>query len=155
MEAKLDHVVLWVEDPERAVGFYAEVVGLTPVRAEEYRAGRAPFPSARVSPDTLLDLVPRASAGAVDAVTGAPASAGHPVNHVCLALRAEDFEALHRRLEQRGIAVSAMLEGSFGARGVASRAFYFRDPDGNVLEVRHYPEGAAPTRAADVASSEA
>lgn len=28
--------------------------------------------------------------------------------------------------------------GSFNARGKAPRDFYFRDPDGDVTEVRHY-----------------
>ena len=50
MHAKLDHVVLWSDDPLRAVEFYEQVVGLTPVRLEEFRAGQAPFPSVRGSP---------------------------------------------------------------------------------------------------------
>ena len=36
------------------------------------------------------------------------------------------------------IATSSMMEQSFGARGLATRAFYFRDPDGNVVEARYY-----------------
>jgi catechol 2,3-dioxygenase-like lactoylglutathione lyase family enzyme len=51
MQAKLDHVVLWVADPFRSLEFYERVVGLTPVRADEFREGKAPFPSVRVSSD--------------------------------------------------------------------------------------------------------
>ena len=49
MQAKLDHVVLWVADPLRSLEFYENVVGLAPVRADEFREGKAPFPSVRVS----------------------------------------------------------------------------------------------------------
>ena len=47
MQADLDHVVLWVADPLRAVTFYTEVVGLTPLRVDEFRAGKAPFRATR------------------------------------------------------------------------------------------------------------
>jgi len=60
------------------------------------------------------------------------------VNHVCLAMPRSDFEALRRRLADHGVKESSMMEQSFGAQGLAPRAFYFRDPDGNVLEARYY-----------------
>jgi glyoxylase I family protein len=138
MEATLDHVVLWTEDPLRAVEFYEHVVGLTPVRVEEFRAGQAPFPSVRVSAESIIDLMARAAAPLVDALSGAEASAGHRVNHVCLSMSAAEFAALQARLAARGIATSTMMQQSFGARGLAPCAFYFRDPDGNVLEARYY-----------------
>jgi catechol 2,3-dioxygenase-like lactoylglutathione lyase family enzyme len=138
MDATLDHVVLWTEDPLRAVTFYTEVLGFAPVRVEEFRSGAAPFPSVRVSDRTILDLMARVAAPVVDAMAGAPASAGHPVNHVCFAMSERDFEALRTRLDRAGIATSSTMEQSFGAQGLAPRAFYFRDPDGNVLEARHY-----------------
>src|SRR5262245_51286827 len=59
MQAKLDHVVLWVADPLRSLDFYEKVVGLTPVRADEFREGKAPFPSVRVSSDSIIDLMAR------------------------------------------------------------------------------------------------
>jgi catechol 2,3-dioxygenase-like lactoylglutathione lyase family enzyme len=138
MDARMDHVVLWVEDPLRAVEFYESVVGLAGVRVDEFRAGQAPFPSVRVTADTVIDLMARFAAPVVDAMAGGGASAGHPVNHVCLAMSEVEFEALRGRLAAHGIATSSMMEQSFGARGLAPRAFYFRDPDGNVLEARYY-----------------
>ena len=138
MQATLDHVVLWTDDPLRAVDFYARVVGLTPVRLEEFRAGSAPFPSVRISPSAILDLMARVAAPVVDAMAGADASAGHRVNHVCLAMSEADFLALRGRLEANGVAISTTMEQSFGAQGLAPRAFYFRDLDGNVLEARYY-----------------
>ena len=62
MHAKLDHVVFWSDDPLRAVAFYQEVVGLEPVRLEEFRAGQAPFPSLRVSPESVIDVMARVAA---------------------------------------------------------------------------------------------
>jgi catechol 2,3-dioxygenase-like lactoylglutathione lyase family enzyme len=143
MQARLDHVVLWVEDPLRALDFYEKIVGLTGVRVAEFRAGQAPFPSVRIADDAIVDLMTRVAAPVVDAMAGAPGSAGHPVNHVCLAMSVEEFEALRARLEAHDVALSPMMEQSFGARGLAPRAFYFRDPDGNVLEARYYSIGGA------------
>ncbi|MCH0562716.1 MULTISPECIES: VOC family protein [unclassified Streptomyces] len=135
---RLDHVVLWVGDPAASAGFYERVVGLEPVRLTEYTAGDAPFPSVRVSVGTILDLMPRAAAERVASLTGTEGSAGHPVNHVCLSLPRTEFDALHTRLRGHDVPVSDLAHDSFGARGRARRSFYFRDPDGNVLEARHY-----------------
>jgi glyoxylase I family protein len=138
MNATLDHVVLWTDDPLRAVAFYTDVLGFTPVRVDEFRSGSAPFPSVRVSEHTILDLMARVAAPVVDAMAGTDASAGHPVNHVCFAMSENDFETLRKRLDHARIATSSMMEQSFGAQGLAPKAFYFRDPDGNVLEARYY-----------------
>lgn len=138
MQATLDHVVLWTDDPLRAIEFYERVVGLTPVRLEEFRAGTAPFPSVRISPTAILDLMARVAAPVVDAMAGADGSAGHLVNHVCLAMSESDVTALRGRLQANGVAVSPPVQQSFGAQGLAPTAFYFRDPDGNVLEARYY-----------------
>jgi catechol 2,3-dioxygenase-like lactoylglutathione lyase family enzyme len=145
MLARLDHVALWVADPVAAAAFYTDVVGLTAVRLDEYRAGAAPFPSVRVSDETVLDLMDRRMADALNAMAGrasplAAASAGHLVNHICLAMSASDYRALRERLTSRGIDTSHVMTRSFGARGLAPEAFYFHDLDGNVLEARHYEE---------------
>jgi len=133
----LDHIVLWVEDPLRSVAFYREMLGLLGERVEEFRAGTAPFPSVRVSPGTLIDLMARAEAEGVAAATGVAGSAGHPVNHVCFSMSAPELSALRARLLAAQVPIGAELARSFGALG-HGRAFYFRDPDGNVLEARTY-----------------
>jgi len=140
---RLDHVVLWVDDPLRSLAFYADVVGLPAERAEEFRAGKVPFPSVRISEDSLVDLMPRKMAAPLNGFAKAKAphaasSAGHPVNHVCLAMSEPEYIALRERLVAAGVDVSMVMERSFGARGIAPVAFYFADPDGNVLEARHY-----------------
>ncbi|MFF7857174.1 VOC family protein [Streptomyces sp. NPDC007904] len=136
--ARLDHVVLWVRDPVAAAGFFEEAVGLTPVRLADFAAGEAPFPSVRVNEETILDLMPSAMAERMTMLPGAAEASGHPVNHVCLSLPADDFDALRSRLVEHSVPVTDLSHGSFGARGPAKRSFYFRDPDGNIFEARHY-----------------
>jgi catechol 2,3-dioxygenase-like lactoylglutathione lyase family enzyme len=135
---RLDHVVLWVEDPARSLEFFEKVVGLEGVRAEEFRNKKTLFPSVRVSEDTIIDLMPRAFAPNVNAIPGAAGTAGHPTNHVCLAMTEKEFDALKTRLEASGTKIGHFMEQQFGARGLAPKAYYFRDPDGNVLEARYY-----------------
>ncbi len=138
MQARIDHIVIWVADPARSMDFYEQVVGLDAVRREEYTAGQAPFPSVRVAPDALIDLMARAAAPEVSEGTKAEGTAGHPVNHVCLAMSHPDYQALKLRLHRAGVDTSASMRQTFGARGLAPHAFYFRDPDDNVIEARYY-----------------
>ncbi|MEU0070177.1 VOC family protein [Streptomyces sp. NPDC006332] len=135
---RLDHVVLWVHDPVASADFYEKTLGMEPVRLTDFAAGAAPFPSVRLNEETILDLMPLSTAEHMKMVPGAADSAGHPVNHVCLAMPGDEFETLRARLEERSVPVSDISYDSFGARGTARRSFYFRDPDGNVFEARHY-----------------
>lgn len=138
MQAHIDHVVLWVADPIRSVEFYEHVVGFPGLRVDAFKAGEAPFPSVRLSERTILDLMDRAVAPAIGAMHGAESSAGHPVNHVCFTLAKHDYDALRARLQEHAVAMPLTLQDSFGAQGLAPEAFYFLDPDGNVLEARYY-----------------
>jgi catechol 2,3-dioxygenase-like lactoylglutathione lyase family enzyme len=135
---ELDHVVLWVADPLKSLDFYVNVVGLTPVRGDEFARGEAPFPSARVNAGSIIDLTSFADADAVNAMTKTSATAGHPVNHVCLAMSRAEYEALDARLQAHGVDTSSRRVETYGARALAPVAFYFADPDGNVVEARHY-----------------
>lgn len=136
--ARLDHVVLWVRDPVASADFYEKAVGLESLRVTEFAAGTVPFPSVRLNEETVLDLAPLALAPGMNMVPGGADSAGHPVNHVCVAFPRDTFDALRARLQERSVPVSDFSYDSFGARGMARRSFYFRDPDGNVFEARHY-----------------
>lgn len=49
-----------------------------------------------------------------------------------------EYEALEQRLGQHGTRAGRPIENQFGARGLAARDYYLRDPDDNVLEARHY-----------------
>jgi glyoxylase I family protein len=110
--------------------FYTGVVGLTPLRFGDFEAGEAPFPSVRVCADSIIDLMPvEMAAGGIG---------GNPVNHVCLALSKSEYDELYRRLQASGVDTSVPDSHNYGAQGFAPEAFYFADPDGNVLEARHY-----------------
>ncbi len=137
---EIDHIVLWVEDPRAALAFYTKVVGLASVREEEFLAGKAPFPSVRVSATSILDLTPAMGAPFAAQFTGEkkPTAAGKPINHVCLAMTEGEFQALKTRLDGAEVPTHRMGERSFGAKGSSKHWFYFQDPDGNVLEARWY-----------------
>ncbi len=120
-----DHLVLNVRDVERALEFYAGTLGLEEERVAEWRAGKAPFPSVRVNESTIIDLVHR------------PRGESN-VDHICLVVDPVDWQ----QVIDSG--VFAVLEGPvsrFGARGVA-QSVYVRDPDGNTVELRWYPQDA-------------
>lgn len=118
--------------------FYTKVVGLAPVRFAEFEAGEAPFPSVRVSEDSIIDLMPVENAAGTASMTRVAGSAGHPVNHVCLAMSKAEYDALDQRLQAAGVDTSARLNHTFGAQGWAPQGYYFPDPDGNVVEARYY-----------------
>ncbi|MFJ6073338.1 VOC family protein [Streptomyces sp. NPDC093065] len=135
---RLDHVVLWVRDPVAAAGFYEKNLGFEPLRVTEYAEGTVSFPSVRIDDLTILDLAPHSMAPRMRVLPGADASAGHPVNHICVSLSPQAFDALRTRLEEQSVPVSDLSYDSYGARGPARRSFYFGDPDGNIIEARHY-----------------
>ncbi|MEU0059737.1 VOC family protein [Streptomyces sp. NPDC006334] len=120
-----DHLVLNVADVERSLAFYTGPLGLEPVRVDEWRDGKAPFPSVRVSPTTIIDLV-EAPAGQAE---------GSNVDHICLVVEPLDWQ------DVIDSGVFTVLDGPgkrFGARGTAI-SLYVQDPDGNTVELRWYP----------------
>jgi catechol 2,3-dioxygenase-like lactoylglutathione lyase family enzyme len=119
----LDHVVLLVADLERSLAWYCGVLGLTPERVDEWRAGMAPFPSARIDATTILDFMPRP-----------PGEGANNVDHVCLVVEPTDFDAV---VTAGDLEVVSGPGPRWGAQGDAT-SIYVLDPDGNVIELRHY-----------------
>ena len=134
---RIDHVVLWVEDPLASVKFFAEVVGCEPVRVDEFRERKVGFPSVRIGDDAIIDLMPKAAVPMIEKVPGAAGTAGHKMNHVCISMTKGEYDTLRARLEARGVKPHIATD-QFGARGLSPEVFYFRDLDGNVLEARYY-----------------
>ncbi|MGB9344840.1 MAG: VOC family protein [Ilumatobacteraceae bacterium] len=117
----LDHIVLVSADVERTLAWYCDLLGLEPERVEEWRRGEVPFPSVRVSPTTIIDLI-----------------AGEPVDgrldHFCLVVEPTDLDAVAASGEFTVVDGPARR---FGARGDGT-SLYVRDPDGTLVELRHY-----------------
>ncbi len=116
-----DHLVLGCADVESTLAWYLDLIGLEPVRVDEWRRGEAPFPSVRVDDDTIIDLVP------------GPTADGR-LDHICIVVEPVDLAALVASGE------FDVVEGParrFGARGDGT-SLYVRDPDGLVVEIRHY-----------------
>lgn len=126
----IDHVVMLVDDMERATDFYTNVLGCTvdndlPQYAmRQLRAGAA-----------LIDLV---DIGSTEGAWARPEVAGgRNVDHVALALSPADPEAVRRHLTDHGIAI--IEEGDrIGALG-DTLSFYVRDPSGNQIELSFPP----------------
>lgn len=117
----LDHIVLACADVETTLRWYVETLGLEPVRVDEWRSDEAPFPSVRVNAGTIIDLIHGDTAdGRLD--------------HICLVVNPIDLTEL---------AASGrfdVVDGPatrYGARGNGT-SLYVRDPDGLVVELRHY-----------------
>jgi len=134
MQRIMDHIVLNVVDMEAMLKFYTGVIGLPPERLDEYRRGEAPFPSVRVHPDIVIDLFPKD----MWAESRQPTAGGQPnLNHLCLAYDKENWDDLRSRLDQQHIDIEEGPVKRWGAHGTGI-SIYFRDPDGNLVEARHY-----------------
>ena len=128
---ELDHIVLRVKDVERAIDFYIGILGLAPHRVEEYRAGKVPFPCARVNDGTIIDLKPTPDQ---EPVGDGPRN----LDHYCLVIEPTDLARLADDLRARGVTVLSDAPGQrSGARGVAT-SIYIKDSEGNTIELRHY-----------------
>jgi len=118
-----DHLVLRCADVETTLAWYVDILALTPVRVEAWKAGDVPFPSVRVSAETIIDLMPR---------TGAVTERN--VDHFCLVADRATVDAVTADPALR------VVEGPgprFGARG-EGWSVYITDPDDTVVEIRSY-----------------
>jgi catechol 2,3-dioxygenase-like lactoylglutathione lyase family enzyme len=129
----MDHIVLNVEDVEKMIIFYSEVLIIAAERLEEYRAGKVPFPSVRLNAETIIDLFPKELWP-----KGATAGQGrNNLNHLCISMPKATWEDLSRRLAAHDVAIEEGPAPRWGARGTGT-SIYFRDPEGNLIEARYY-----------------
>ena len=115
----LDHVVLRVRDLAASIDFYKHVLG-----AKVERQLQVPrIVQLRVG-ESLLDLVPgrKGRAGTAN------------MDHFALRVAPLDPAALARKLARYGIDAAPVAE-RYGAEGYGP-SVYFKDPDGNVVELK-------------------
>lgn len=133
MKCLMDHIVLNVEDDEFMIAFYSEVLQWPTERIEEYRAGEVPFASLRLNEDTIIDLFPKK----LWLKTASLKKGRENLNHFCITVTKPDWDALIRRLKTRRIQIERGPVRLWGAQGMGT-SIYFRDPEKNLIEVRHY-----------------
>lgn len=118
----LDHLVLTVADVERSVAFYERALGMQPITFGEGRRGLS-FGDQKINlheQDTTFSPKPRTvTAGSGDLCFLIEGTANHAVLH----------------LQKLGIAIEQGPVERAGAQGKSLRSVYFRDPDGNLIEV--------------------
>ena len=115
-----DHIVLCVADVERTIEFYAKALGMQP-REERpgkwslhFGANKISLQDARTAPDIARDTVPGSG-------------------NYCV-LTDEPVEQAAQTLRGLGIQIVAGPDERDGATGKIL-SVYFRDPDGNLVEV--------------------
>jgi len=124
----IDHVVLRVENLEKMITFYSEVLGCRlergpgHIRLAQLRAGLS-----------LIDLVD--INGPLGEPTGkAPDRHAPNMAHFCLQVDPWDEAAILRHLEEHGV-TAGEIESRYGARGQGP-SLYIKDPEGNTVELK-------------------
>jgi len=130
----LDHVVLLCRDVDASLAYYCGQLGLESLDVKAWRQGKAPFPSVRVSADTIIDLMP-----------GEPD--GRNADHICLVIETTDLHALAERSELNPVKGPVQRSGAHGL----GWSLYVVDPDLHLIELKHY--GADARGGADIISS--
>ena len=122
---RIDHIVLTVFDLERTIDFYRRVLGMEPVTFAGGRRGLA-FGRQKLNLHQAgREFEPKAlkpAPGAID---------------LCF-ISTTPLEEVVAHLEAEGVHV---IEGPVAKTGALGpmQSVYFRDPDGNLVEVSNYP----------------
>ncbi len=121
---RLDHLVLTVADVDRTVDFYSRVLGMDPV---SFGSGRRAltFGTSKINLHQLgHEFDPKAAAPT-------PGSAD-----LCL-ISVDSLDGVLAHLAELGVSVEEGPVQRTGASGSIT-SVYFRDPDGNLIEISNY-----------------
>jgi len=121
----MNHVALPTADPERGARFYCDVLGFrqTPRPSFSFRGAWLLHPDVGIMIHLIHDENFRAA-------PAAPINTR--TNH--LAMRVDDYDLAVRRLREHNVEVVERVLPDYGYRQA-----FFRDPDGNVLELGEWP----------------
>lgn len=124
----IDHVVIRVNNLEKMVAFYSEVLGCRLERGPgnnglaQLRAGQS-----------LIDLVD--AAGPLGRESGETVDQRAPnMDHFCVQLEPWDIDLICQHLDHHGVEYGA-VEPRYGANGVGP-SVYLKDPEGNTVELK-------------------
>ncbi len=125
MAARLDHLILPVDDVPASVAFYTGVMGFA------CEGERGPFTVLRVADDLTLQLAPWGSTGGT---------------HLAFALPRAEFDAAFARVRAGDIPFGDSFHGVGNGRGPGDedgargpgKAVYVFDPSRHLIELRHY-----------------
>jgi catechol 2,3-dioxygenase-like lactoylglutathione lyase family enzyme len=131
MISGVDHVVLVVRDFEQALAFYRDVLGCEWLGVEEWRQSRRRFPSLKAGRN-MLNVHQAGRPVNPEAANPQPGS-----EDLCFVWDGPIQTAVERLTRHR-VPIEIGPVKRFGARGVEGKSVYFRDPDGNLLELMSY-----------------
>ena len=132
----LDHLVINVSDVARSVEWYRKVLGME-VKIFDPGQGKPPRTSL-IFGNQKINVRPR-DADKVDWFTADHEAAGS--DDLCF-LTASTPDEVVAHLKANGVAIEEGPARKQGARGVL-RSVYCRDPDGSLIEISSYEDGAA------------
>ncbi len=121
----MNHVALPTADPERAVRFYRDVLGFAETARPSFNFRGAWLHRREVG--VMIHLIH-------DAAFEPPLAAPINTRQGHLAIRIDDFDQALAGLREHGIEYVERVLPDYGYRQV-----FFRDPDGNVLELGEWP----------------
>jgi len=146
----VNHIALVSSDMARTVRFYRDILGMPLVKTIDIPGGAQHFFFDMGNDDCLAFFWFPGAAPAEPGVSNAPdlpdradiTTAHGSMNHLAFDVPLEHFEEYRQRLIDAGVDVSMVLDHDDSewqvARefhpGVFVRSFYFRDPDGILLE---------------------
>ncbi|MFO0701380.1 MAG: VOC family protein [Nitrospira sp.] len=118
----LGHVVFYVKDLERSLGFYRDLLGFNEV-GRIFNGGAAALTSGRTHHELLLIQVGEAP--------GPPNGRRRGLYHIGIKVgdSLDELRQTKRELEQAGISIDGMSDHT------VSQSLYLKDPDGNEVEL--------------------
>ena len=128
MLEKIAHTCIAVNDMERSIAFYRDVVGCEVGTAQEFKDSTCvPL---KIGADMLELMKLRDPDGSVLQRPPDPNDRG--TVHICF--RVNDIEEHARKVKESGASVTKELFDLTLGNGSVIRCFYFRDPDGYQLQ---------------------
>lgn len=128
--ARLDHIILKVNDLAASVDFYTRIMGFSNEGTD------GPFTIIRVADDFQMQLAPWGTGG---------------FEHYAFAVTSSDFEAIFDRVRRANLDYGPTFEsvGNNEGPGIESGAMgegptlYFNDPNKHLIEIRTYDANAS------------